>query len=54
MADHAKPPQPRHCPICGVAMNGEKSRPERELFDIFHCLNCETIIDLSDTKPNNP
>lgn len=28
-------------------MLGKKSRPERDQSDIFQCLNCKTVIDLS-------
>jgi hypothetical protein len=49
--DNARPPKPRRCPLCGVAMLGKRSHPEREELDIFHCLNCKTTIDLSGTEP---
>ena len=47
IGSNAKPPHLRHCPLCGVAMLGKKSRPERDQSDIFQCLNCKTVIDLS-------
>jgi len=39
---------PLSCPICGVAMIGEKSNPEREDFAIHRCLNCGSVIDESE------
>ena len=40
-------PQIRHCPICGIAMIGDKSAPARKEPDIFRCLSCHSIVDLS-------
>ena len=42
-----QPPYPRPCPVCGVAMIGGKSRNDGKHFDIFRCLQCSTVIDLS-------
>lgn len=45
-------PPIRHCPICGVAMQADRSRADLADFDMFRCLNCETII--SESKPVPP
>jgi hypothetical protein len=34
----------RHCPICGIAMLGSKSREDLAKFDTYRCLTCETTI----------
>jgi hypothetical protein len=41
-------PQPviRNCPFCRVAMVGSRSQPDRREFDMFLCLNCDTVIQL--------
>ena len=38
---------PRPCPVCGVAMVGEKDDPERgeRRFDRHVCLSCGSVID---------
>jgi hypothetical protein len=54
IGSNARPPHPRPCPLCGVAMLGKKSHLESEQFDIFYCLNCKTMIDLSGTETNKP
>lgn len=40
-------PRVRHCLICGIAMVGDKSTPARKEPDIFRCLNCHSVVDLS-------
>jgi len=47
MADDRQQQYPLSCPVCTVAMIGERSDPEREDFDIHRCLNCGTVIDES-------
>jgi hypothetical protein len=47
MADNRQQQYPLSCPVCTVAMIGEKSDPEREDFDIHRCLNCGAVIDES-------
>jgi hypothetical protein len=44
---------PRQCPICWVAMIGEKSTPESEDVDIHRCFNCGCVIDLSRRGPKD-
>jgi hypothetical protein len=34
----------RHCPICGIAMVGSKSREDLAKFDTYQCLTCDTTI----------
>lgn len=34
----------RHCPLCGVAMQGSKSLENLGDFDTFQCLTCGTSI----------
>jgi 5-methylcytosine-specific restriction endonuclease McrA len=41
------PESPKRCPLCGIAMLASRSRPDSNRFDIFQCLQCETVIDLS-------
>jgi hypothetical protein len=42
------PPPPissvRHCPVCGIAMVGSKSRKDLTKFDTYRCLTCDTTI----------
>jgi transposase len=46
---------PKRCPICGVAMIGRRSHPDSKHFDVFQCLRCETVIDLSGSgTPQRP
>jgi hypothetical protein len=45
MTAPAKPPI-RHCPLCGVAMQGSRSRDDIRDFDRFDCLTCHTVIEL--------
>ena len=47
MVGERQKPYPLSCPVCTVAMIGEKSDPERDDFDIHRCLNCGTVIDES-------
>jgi transposase-like protein len=37
-------PKPRHCPICGVAMQASKSQDNHAEFERFECLSCHTVI----------
>jgi len=41
------PETPKRCPLCGLAMLASRSRPDSNRFDIFQCLHCETVVDLS-------
>jgi len=34
----------RHCPVCGVAMQASKSRPDLLHFDTFECGSCRTVV----------
>ena len=47
MVGERQRPYPVPCPVCTVAMVGERSTPENEHFDIHRCLNCGTVIDES-------
>lgn len=44
----------RPCPLCGVAMQGKKSRQDLKTFDTFLCLSCDTTVveAASATNPN--
>jgi hypothetical protein len=42
----------RHCPLCGIAMQAKKSRENTDKYDVFECLNCQTVI--SETPPRPP
>lgn len=44
MPSHRAAPAVRHCPLCGIAMQGSKSREELSKFDSFQCLTCHTTI----------
>ena len=44
----------RHCPVCGIAMQGRKSRKELEHFDQFECLSCHTTISATRPKTDKP
>ena len=48
------PVPPRHCPICGIAMQGHKSSADRRHFDVFECLNCDTTIRVSRPADKGP
>jgi len=55
MPSSAKTPEmPKRCPLCGVAMLASRSHPERDRFDIFQCLQCDTVIDLSGSATHGP
>jgi transposase len=47
-------PSPKRCPLCGVAMIGGRSNPDSKRLDVFQCLRCETVIDLSGNGARNP
>jgi len=47
-------PSPKRCPLCGVAMIGGRSHPDSKRVDVFQCLRCETVIDLSGNGARNP
>ena len=43
----ARPKSPiRHCPLCGVAMQGSRTREDVREFDRFDCQTCHTVIEL--------
>jgi hypothetical protein len=48
------PEAPKRCPLCGIAMVASRSHPERDRFDIFQCLQCDTMIDLSGSATGGP
>lgn len=45
-------PPIRHCPVCGIAMQAQKSKDELSQVDTFVCLNCETVIRESKRPPD--
>lgn len=40
----ARTPGIRHCPLCGIAMLGSKSRDDLTDDDTFQCQSCHTTI----------
>jgi hypothetical protein len=48
------PPYPviQHCPVCGVAMMGSKSKEDRPRDDVYSCLRCETVVSLAHPSKN--
>jgi transposase-like protein len=42
----------RPCPICGIAMQGRKSKEGVRSFDRFECLSCGATIELP--EPEKP
>lgn len=53
MPSQATPPI-RHCPICGVAMQGSRTRETAREFDRFDCLTCHTVIELPPRPSREP
>ncbi len=43
-----------HATVCGVAMVGDKSQNDGKRYDIFRCLQCSTVIDLSGSGADTP
>ncbi|MFO1185706.1 MAG: hypothetical protein U1E56_13125 [Bauldia sp.] len=41
---------PRRCPVCRIAMMGERSDPSKGEDDRFHCTSCGTIIELHEHR----
>jgi len=39
-----RPPQIRHCPLCGIAMQARRSNRGHGTVDIFECQSCHTVI----------
>ena len=37
----------QHCPVCGIAMVGSKSRETHPQFDVFSCLTCGTVVQFA-------
>jgi len=48
------PETPKQCPLCGLAMLASRSQPDSDRFDLFQCLRCETVIDLSGSAMRGP
>ena len=44
-------PYPVPCPVCRVAMVGERSREDSVEIDIQRCLNCGTVLVETDRRP---
>jgi len=42
-----RPPRPKHCPICGVAMLASRSAQGGGRPDRFECLSCDLVINYS-------
>jgi hypothetical protein len=42
------PVPPRHCPLCGIAMQASKSADHLPKVNRFECMSCGTLIELSD------
>jgi len=40
------PVPPRHCPLCGIAMQAAKSTEHLPKADRFECLSCGTLIEV--------
>ena len=40
----------RHCPLCGVAMQGSKSAEHLPKLDRFECLSCGTLVEVPDRR----
>lgn len=51
MTSHSRP-LIRHCPICGVAMQGSRTREDARNFDRFDCQTCHTVIELPPRPPD--
>ncbi|MDO8877562.1 MAG: hypothetical protein Q8M24_09655 [Pseudolabrys sp.] len=52
MKSRPRPPL-RHCPICGIAMQAQKTRDDTPRFDLFECLSCDTTIRVSKPPSGN-
>jgi len=53
MTGRPKPPI-RHCPLCGVAMQGSRTREDARDFDRFDCQTCHTVIELPPRPRDTP
>jgi transposase-like protein len=62
MSDHerlstSRPPRPKHCPICGIAMLASRAAPGSRDIDRFECLSCDLVINYSgvdESRPGHP
>jgi hypothetical protein len=48
-----RPPAPKPCPTCGIAMVASKSDERRADNDVFTCLNCDFVLTLSAPPKRN-
>ena len=48
----SRPPRPKHCPICGIAMLASRTAPTSRDMDRFECLSCDLVINYDGS--NNP
>jgi hypothetical protein len=54
MAELPKLPRlPKSCPLCRIAMIGERSDPNRADFDIYRCLRCDSTIRMEPPHRRN-
>jgi hypothetical protein len=44
----------RACPLCHVAMLSERSAPDVPASDVYRCLSCGTIVEISARLPEQP
>jgi hypothetical protein len=44
MDSSEKRPQPKNCPMCRLAMVGDKTDSRLAAFDIYRCLACDLTI----------
>jgi hypothetical protein len=49
-----RPPRPKHCPICGIAMLTSRTAPGNRDIDRFECLGCDLIINYSGSRNPGP
>jgi hypothetical protein len=50
MSQRSLPPI-RHCPLCSIAMQASKSDESLPAFDIFRCMNCDSAIRETPSRP---
>ncbi len=53
MEQDPKPHYPLSCPLCGIAMIGEKTEPEQPDFDLHRCLSCGTVVEIPGLPPSD-
>jgi len=59
MSDHkrlstSRPPRPKHCPICGIAMLASRAATGSRDIDRFECLSCDLVINYSGSTNPRP